>query len=57
VANFNPLFHWIEIIRQPLLGQWPHAAHYLWTAGSIGALALCALWLLGRERDRIAYWI
>lgn len=57
MAHLNPLFHWIEVVRQPLLGQWPDPAHYAWTAGSIGVLALVALWLLGRQRDRIAYWM
>lgn len=57
MAELNPLFHWIELIRQPLLGHLPVAAHYLWTGASIGLLGALALWLLGRERDRIAYWM
>ena len=57
IADMNPLFHWIEVIRQPLLGSSPSAAHYYWTCGSIGVLALLSLWLLGRQRDRIAYWM
>lgn len=57
VAELNPLFHWIEIIRRPLLGQQPGALHYFWTAGSLLVLGALALWLLGRERDRIAYWM
>lgn len=57
VTEFNPLFHWIELIRRPLLGHWPDATSYLWTVGSIGLLSLFALWLLGRQRDRIAYWM
>lgn len=57
VAEVNPLFHWIELIRQPLLGHVPGALSYFWTGGSIGILAIIALWLLGRHRDRIAYWM
>jgi homopolymeric O-antigen transport system permease protein len=57
VVNVNPLFHWIEVIRRPLLGHSPDAASYGWTAASIVLLALLALWLLGRQRDRIAYWM
>jgi len=57
VVNVNPLFHWIEVIRGPLLGRWPGAASYGWTAGSIMLLGVVALWLLGRQRDRIAYWM
>jgi lipopolysaccharide transport system permease protein len=57
MADFNPLFHWIELIRQPLLGQLPAAVHYGWTAGSLVVLGGASLWLLGRQRDRIAYWM
>lgn len=57
LADMNPLFHWIEVIRQPLLGQVPAGLHYLWAGGSVVMLGALALWLLGRERDRIAYWM
>jgi lipopolysaccharide transport system permease protein len=57
LANINPLFHWIEVIRQPLLGQSPAGLHYVWTAGSVLVLGAATLWLLGRQRDRIAYWM
>nr|MBA2486620.1 ABC transporter permease [Nitrospira sp.] len=57
IAQLNPLYHWIEVIRQPLLGCLPDTTHYLWTMGSIGALGMSCLWLLGRQRDRIAYWM
>ncbi len=57
IAQWNPLFHWIEVIRRPLLGQWPDPSSYMWTIGSLVGLSLTALWLLGRQRDRIAYWM
>ena len=57
LAEMNPLFHWIEVVRQPLLGQIPSSVDYLWTAGSILFLGAGAVWLLGRQRDRIAYWL
>ena len=57
LAEMNPLFHWIEVIRQPLLGQIPSGVHYLWTTGSIVLVGMPAVWLLGRQRDRIAYWL
>lgn len=57
MAELNPLFHWIELIRQPLLGHLPAAAHYWWTGASMAVLGAVSLWLLGRERDRIAYWM
>lgn len=57
MAELNPLFHWIELIRQPLLGHIPAAPHYWWTLASMALLGAASLWLLGRERDRIAYWM
>lgn len=57
LAEINPLFHWIEVIRQPLLGQTPSGAHYVWTAASILFFGMLTVWLLGRLRDRIAYWL
>jgi len=57
MAELNPLFHWIELIRQPLLGRLPAAEHYWWTAASLAVLSALSLWLLGRQRDRIAYWM
>jgi lipopolysaccharide transport system permease protein len=57
MAQLNPLFHWIEVIRQPLLGRMPAMVHYSWTLVSIGALGASCVWLLGRQRDRIAYWM
>lgn len=57
MANLNPMYHWIEIIRQPLLGRVPYTVHYIWTACSLCGLGLLALWTLGRARDRISYWL
>jgi lipopolysaccharide transport system permease protein len=57
LADLNPLFHWIQVIRQPLLGHVPPGMHYVWSVASILVLGALALWLLGRERDRIAYWM
>jgi lipopolysaccharide transport system permease protein len=57
MAQLNPLYHWIEVIRQPLLGHLPELAHYWWTMASIGVLGTACIWLLGRQRDRIAYWM
>jgi lipopolysaccharide transport system permease protein len=57
MAEMNPLFHWIEVIRQPLLGHMPSGAHYVWTLGSLSVLGVLVIVMLGRHRDRIAYWL
>jgi ABC-type polysaccharide/polyol phosphate export permease len=55
-VHLNPLFHCIELVRAPLLGQVPAADSYV----AVGAMA-AAGWLVTlaafvRYRQRIAYW-
>jgi lipopolysaccharide transport system permease protein len=57
LAELNPVFHWIEIVRAPLLGQLPTINDYLWTVGSLILLSIVAAYYLGRYRSRIAYWL
>ena len=56
-ATFNPLFHFIEIVRAPLLGgtiTWTSlAAVLLITAGGYAV----TLVFFARFRSRIAYWV
>lgn len=56
-ADFNPLFHFLEIIRAPLLGQ--GAAPRSW-AVVLGVTAFgyaVSLFMFSRFRARIAYWV
>lgn len=57
VANFNPFFHLIEIVRRPMLGEL--AAPMSWGyAGLTAALALLAGgFFYARYRHRVAFWI
>jgi len=55
--EFNPVYHWIEIIRAPLLGNPPTQSDILWTLGSILLLFGATTFLLGQYRSRIAYWL
>ena len=57
LAEMNPVFHWIEIIRAPLLGHFPSLSNYLWSLFSLVVLSLLAAYFLGRYRSRIAYWL
>ncbi|QDD01789.1 ABC transporter permease [Candidatus Methylopumilus planktonicus] len=57
LAEMNPVYHWIEIIRAPLLGRLPGANDYLWSLASLVLLSLLATYYLGRYRSRIAYWL
>lgn len=57
LAGWNPLAYFLQLLREPLLGQTPTTAVVL---GSIGfTLANCAVALVhfSRTRDRLAYWL
>jgi lipopolysaccharide transport system permease protein len=57
IADINPFFHLIEIVRTPLLGNAPDLKNYLAvlliTAVNLGVAGL----VFTRFRSRIAYWI
>lgn len=57
LVDWNPIYHWIEMIRSPLLGHIPSVNDILWTIGSMIVLIGLATFCLGRYRSRIAYWI
>jgi ABC-type polysaccharide/polyol phosphate export permease len=57
VADFNPLYHFMEVIRAPLLGQPIRAISWIITLcllvlGSVGAFLVFA-----RLRARVPYWL
>jgi len=57
VAQINPLFHMVEIIRNPLLGK--SAPLFSWTVviGITVIGSLVSLRLFSRYRPRVAYWL
>jgi lipopolysaccharide transport system permease protein len=57
VANWNPFYAFIEIVRAPLLGQLPPAHTYATVAvvTIVNALVLGAFFV--RYRSRIPYWV
>lgn len=57
IVEINPMFHYLEITRGPLLGQ--HVEFYHW-AIVIGCTALgwlLALLILRNYRARVSYWV
>jgi ABC-type polysaccharide/polyol phosphate export permease len=57
VADFNPIYHMIEVIRAPLLGTAPTTLSWMFTVGlglTMPALALIAFL---RFRHRIIFWL
>lgn len=57
VAEFNPFYHLIEIIRDPILGIQVPKESWVWSIGLM-VLGFCfAQYLMIRCRDRVAYWL
>ena len=57
LAEWNPFFHWIEMIRAPLLGNLPTGSDILWSLGSLVLVLILSTYFLGRYRSRIALWL
>ena len=57
LAEWNPIYHWIELIRAPLLGSLPSLVDYLWSGFSVVILFILAIYYLGRYQSRIALWL
>jgi ABC-type polysaccharide/polyol phosphate export permease len=57
VVQFNPLYHLLELLREPLLGRAPGLP--TWILGSVGAVVgwAFAMFLFSRFRRRIPYWL
>jgi lipopolysaccharide transport system permease protein len=57
IADFNPLYHMLEIVRAPLLGNLPLAKTYI----AVLLITLVNLAVVGaffaRFRSRISYWV
>lgn len=57
LVEFNPVFHFVEIVRQPLLGQ-EIVGRYWLVAGIITVVGwAAALVCLRNYRSRVAYWV
>lgn len=57
ILKLNPVYHFVEIIRAPLIGQAQSWTHWL-VAGTITILGWAlALFVLRNYRARVAYWV
>lgn len=54
---FNPFYYFLEVLRSPMMGQWPPAEIWLVTSGLTLLLTLAAVGFMARYRWRVAYWI
>jgi ABC-type polysaccharide/polyol phosphate export permease len=57
IAEVNPLFHLLEVIRAPLLGRPPEALSWVAVLAMTALGCLVTLSLFTRFRARVAYWV
>jgi ABC-type polysaccharide/polyol phosphate export permease len=57
LAHINPVFHFIEIVRAPLLGSLPMLESWIVALATIGCGFAVALLLFHRVSRRIVYWL
>jgi lipopolysaccharide transport system permease protein len=57
LADANPFYHLIEIVRAPLLGKLPEMLSYEVSLGMMVISLGLGLRLYGRARYRVIFWI
>ena len=57
IADINPLYHWLQLVRGPLLGEVPSTLSWIVSIASAVGGTVLALLLLRRASRRIAYWL
>ena len=57
IADINPMYHLIELVRAPLLGTAPSMLSWIVALGAAVAGLLLAMVLLKRVERRIVYWL
>jgi len=57
VAQVNPLYHLVELIRAPLIGDAPSPLTWMVTIGMLPIGTAIVLLLLRRTSHRIVYWL
>jgi ABC-2 type transport system permease protein len=56
LADWNPLFHLVEIMRKPILGEMASDLNWIVSLGWMGGGLLVTMLIYARVRNRIAYW-
>ena len=57
LLDFNPFFHYVELVRAPLLGQAPQLVSWLAVLGMTLGGWLVTLDMFRNYRRRVAYWV
>jgi lipopolysaccharide transport system permease protein len=57
VAEYNPFYHMIEIVRAPIIGRPVHLDSWLWSLALLVIGFAFAQFLMQRFRNRVPYWL
>lgn len=57
LVELNPVYHFIQLVRQPLLGEVPELLSYAACAVAIVAVNSVLVAVYSRYRSRLAYWV
>ena len=57
LADLNPVFHYVELVRKPLLGQVPALETYVVTIVIAVIGSMLSLSIFSRYKGRIAFWV
>lgn len=57
LLGLNPFYHWVQIVRLPILGQWPTIENWSLAMLSAGIGWLAALIFYKKYKNMIAYWV
>lgn len=57
LANYNPFYHLIEIVRAPVVGRTVQWEAWAWSVGFLIVGFSAAYWLMCRARNRVPYWL
>jgi lipopolysaccharide transport system permease protein len=57
IVNINPLYHLVEIVRAPMLGQAPSLLSWSVAITLVPIGFAVALYLFSRFRQRVTYWL
>jgi ABC-type polysaccharide/polyol phosphate export permease len=57
LADLNPLYHLIAIVREPLLGRWPEPLTWIVVVTGTFAGWVLTIHVMSKFRHRIVYWL
>lgn len=56
-AKFNPLYHFISIIRLPMIGDAPSVQNWIWSLSVFAIGALITAWIFAKNYKKIVFWL